>query len=232
MQDGSDENTDAKRMRTVAALTEKADRPNEIDGNGEYKWFDENEQLTEEEKRYAVQQELQNLEQKGTFRRVPADDLLPGEKAIGTTVVYTRKNGQPRARICVQDFREQGAQDPDLFSATPSATALKVVLAHAARQAALHGAKASLFLADFTAAFPNAEVDKPVKVKPPARFGTRGKEEPLAAHQGSLRFADQSQVVDLPLEEDSRKDGLDADKAGAQFVCALRNRSTHANPCG
>jgi len=175
MQDGREESTDAKRMRTVAALTANSDSQNEIDGNGEYKWFDENEPLTEEEKRYAVQQELHNLEQKGTFRRVPADDLLPGEKAIGTTVVYTRKNGQPRARICVQDFREQGAQDPDLFSATPSATALKVVLAHAARQAALHGAKASLFLADFTAAFLNAEIDKPVKVKPPRDLGPEEK---------------------------------------------------------
>ena len=118
-----------------------------------------------------MHQELQNLEQQGTVRRVTVEEILPGERPIGTTVVYTRKNGQPRARICVQDFREQGAQDPDLFSATPSATALKVVLAHASRQAVLYGEKASLFLADFTAIFLNAEINKSVKVKPPRDLG-------------------------------------------------------------
>ena len=41
MQDDPEETIDAKRMRTVTALTQHADTKNEIDGAGEYKWYDE-----------------------------------------------------------------------------------------------------------------------------------------------------------------------------------------------
>ena len=176
MDDDDDQESDRKKARIVAALEANAEKDDDQASDWECPWMDDNQPLTSEEKQQALYKELGNLIERGTFTRVKKADVKNHEEVINTTVVYKRKNGEARARICVQNFRTPGAQDPELFAPTPSVTSLRIVLYHAAKHTARDGNGHALFLGDVSAAFLNAEIDKPTKARPPRDLGEEAKE--------------------------------------------------------
>ena len=129
----------SKRSNIVAEIIAQTDHEMDKEFTDYVELLEDDAPLNNEEKAMSVEVEFQKLKQHGTFAQIGWDEVDKTQKVIDITVVYKRRGGEPRARICAQDFRGAGAQDPELYASTLSCLALILLLLHASKKALAYG---------------------------------------------------------------------------------------------
>ena len=74
-----------------------------------------------------VRAEAKSLCDFGVYEEVKSSDVPAGTKILGSRIVLREKHGGVKARLCAQDFAHLQKRD-DLYSPTPSVTALRLLL--------------------------------------------------------------------------------------------------------
>ena len=115
----------------------------------------------------AVRAEAKSLSDFGVYEEVQSSDVSSGTKIIGSTIVLREKQGIVKARLCAQDFAHHQKRD-DLYSPTPSVTALRLLLSLASSRG--H----RLRVGDFSTAFLHAPMDIETFVRPPQVYAKQG----------------------------------------------------------
>ena len=115
----------------------------------------------------AVRAEAKSLSDFGVYEEVQSSDVPSGTRIIGSKIVLREKHGKVKSRLCAQDFAHHQKRD-DLFSPTPSVTALRLLLSLASNRG--H----RLRIGDFSTAFLHAPMDIETFVRPPQVYAKQG----------------------------------------------------------
>ena len=114
-----------------------------------------------------VRAEAKSLCDFGVYEEVKSSDVPAGTKILGSRIVLREKHGGVKARLCAQDFAHLQKRD-DLYSPTPSVTALRLLLSLASSRG--H----RLRIGDFSTAFLHAPMDTETFVRPPQVYAKQG----------------------------------------------------------
>ena len=81
----------------------------------------------------AMRAEAKSLSDFGVYEEVQSSDVPSGTRIIGSKIVLRERHGKVKARLCAQDFAHRQKRD-DLYSPTPSVTALRLLLSLASNR--------------------------------------------------------------------------------------------------
>ena len=81
----------------------------------------------------AMRAEAKSLSDFGVYEEVQSSDVPSGTRIIGSKIVLRERHGKVKARLCAQDFAHHQMRD-DLYSPTPSVTALRLLLSLASNR--------------------------------------------------------------------------------------------------
>jgi hypothetical protein len=116
----------------------------------------------------SIQEELDGIEEKGTWQEVPAETMSPGQRPLGSKWVFKVKRGPSgeitrfKSRLVVKGYMQKAGIDyQEIFSPVGSATAFRVLVGLAAQR----GWK--IHQIDFKQAFLNGVLQEEVYLQPP-----------------------------------------------------------------
>ena len=116
----------------------------------------------------SIQEELDGIREKGTWREVPAETMSPGQRPLGSKWVFKIKRGADgeitrfKSRLVVKGYMQKAGIDfQEIFSPVGSASAFRVLVGLAAQQ----GLK--IHQIDFKQAFLNGVLQEEVYLQPP-----------------------------------------------------------------
>ena len=115
----------------------------------------------------AMRAEAKSLSDFGVYEEVQSSDVPSGTRIIGSKIVLRERHGKVKARLCAQDFAHHQKRD-DLYSPTPSVTALRLLLSLASNRG--H----RLRIGEFSTAFLHAPMDIETFVRPPQVYAKQG----------------------------------------------------------
>lgn len=124
----------------------------------------------------SIQEELDGIEEKGTWEEVPAETMSPGQRPLGSKWVFKVKRGPSgeitrfKSRLVVKGYMQKAGIDyQEIFSPVGTATAFRVLVGLAAQR----GLK--IHQIDFKQAFLNGKVQEEVYLLPPEGVAIHGK---------------------------------------------------------